>query len=97
MKPLKYYINILGLLKPELQKRYFAKDIGFFGSVVRDDFSSEKSDLDIIVDFQRPIGIEFIKLAEFLESKLSRKVDLVSKNGIKPAYFKNIEPEVVYV
>lgn len=97
MKPLEYYINLLAMVKPELQKRFFVNNIGFFGSVVRDDFSPEKSDLDVIVDFQKPIGIEFIELAEFLEDKLNRKVDLVSKNGIKPAYLKNIEPEVVYV
>jgi predicted nucleotidyltransferase len=97
MKPLEYYINLLAMVKPELQKRFFVNNIGFFGSFVRDDFSREKSDLDVIVDFQKPIGIEFIELAEFLENKLNRKVDLVSKNGIKPAYLKNIEPEVVYV
>jgi uncharacterized protein len=97
MKPLEYYINLLAMVKPELQKRFFVNNIGFFGSVVRDDFSRENSDLDVIVDFQKPIGIEFIELAEFLENKLNRKVDLVSKNGIKPAYLKNIEPEVVYV
>ena len=85
------------MVKPELQKRFFVNNIGFFGSVVRDDFSRENSDLDVIVDFQKPIGIEFIELAEFLENKLNRKVDLVSRNGIKPAYLKNIEPEVVYV
>ncbi len=97
MKPLEVYINVLSLLKPELQKKFFVNNIGFFGSVVRDDFSPEKSDLDVIVDFQKPVGIEFIELAEFLENKLNRKIDLVSKNGIKPAYLKNIEPEVVYV
>lgn len=97
MKPLKYYQNLLENLKPELQRRFFVNRIGFFGSVVRDDFSPDKSDLDLIVDFQKPVGIEFIELGDFLEEKLSRKVDLVSKNGIKPAYLKTIETEVVYV
>jgi hypothetical protein len=97
MKLLEYYINALTMLKPELQKRFYVNNIGFFGSIVRNDFSPEKSDLDVIVDFQKPVGIEFIELAEFLENKLNRKVDLVSRNGIKPSYMKNIEPEVVYV
>ena len=97
MKPLEYYKNALALLKPDLQERFYVKNIGFFGSIVRDDFSPEQSDLDVIVDFQKPVGIEFIELAEFLENKLNHKVDLVSKNGIKPYYMKNNEPEVVYV
>jgi predicted nucleotidyltransferase len=97
MKPLEHYKQVLSLLKPELQHRFHVQNIGFFGSVVREDFSPEKSDLDLIVDFQQPVGIEFIELAEFLENKLNRKVDLVSRNCIKLPYLKIIEPEVIYV
>lgn len=88
--------NILSLFKPELISRYPITSIGLFGSIVRDDFSIN-SDIDIIVDFNRPIGIEFITLADELERKLNCKVDLVSRGGIKPKYFKEIEPEIVYV
>jgi predicted nucleotidyltransferase len=41
--------------------------------------------------------VEFIDLANELESLLKRKVDLVSKAGIKPAYLREIQPEIVYV
>lgn len=88
--------QILTQLKPELTKKYFVNSIGLFGSIVRDDFT-ENSDIDIIVDFSKPIGIEFIDLADYIESKLSKKVDLVSRNGIKPKYFHHIEPEIIYV
>ena len=88
--------QILTQLKPELKQKYFVNTIGLFGSVVRDDFT-DKSDVDIIVDFTRPIGIEFIDLADYIESKLSKKVDLVSRNGIKPKYFHQIESEIIYV
>ena len=71
--------------------------IGLFGSILRDDYSPAKSDIDIIVDFSKPIGIEFVDLADFLELKINRKVDLVSKNGIKKHLFKEIEREIVYV
>lgn len=84
-------------LKPELTAKYGVSSIGLFGSVVRDDFSSGKSDIDIIVDFSKPIGIEFIDLADYLESAFKRKVDLVSKNGIRNKYFREIEKEIVYV
>lgn len=70
--------------------------MGLFGSVVRDDFSLD-SDIDIVVDFSQPIGIEFIDLAMELEALLQRKVDLVSRDGIKPKYFIEIQRDIVYV
>ena len=86
----------LAKLKPELVKRFFVSSIGLFGSYVRNE-QKEESDLDIIVDFSQPVGIEFIDLADFLEDNLSTKVDLVSLNGIKPKYLEAIKPEIVYV
>lgn len=83
-------------LKPELAKRFYVNSIGLFGSVVRDDFNNS-SDIDIIVDFTKPIGIEFVDLADFIESKLMKKVDLVSRNGVKTKYFNQIESEIIYV
>jgi len=88
--------NILTLLKPELELKYPIASLGLFGSVVRDDFTS-KSDIDIIVTFNRPVGVEFIDLANELENRLNRKVDLVSKNGIKEKYYRIIEPQIIYV
>jgi predicted nucleotidyltransferase len=61
--------QMLTELKPELTHKFFVNSIGLFGSVARDDFD-ESSDIDIIVDFSKPIGIEFIDLADFIESKL---------------------------
>ena len=97
MTQLDSIIATIQLIKPELYDRYGVSSIGIFGSVVRDDFSNSKSDIDVIVDFSKPIGIEFIDLAEFLENKFKRKIDLVSKNGIKIKYFREIEKEIIYV
>ena len=88
--------NTLTQLKPELTRKFFVNSIGLFGSVVRDDFN-EASDIDIIVDFNKPIGVEFIDLADFIENKLRKKVDLVSKNGVKAKYFQQIQSEIIYV
>ncbi len=88
--------RLLTQLKPELISKYHVCSLGLFGSVVRDDFTSS-SDIDIIVDFSQPIGIEFIDLANFIEKKLKSPVDLVSKNGIKQKYYHCIEPEIIYV
>ena len=96
MTDLKSIIQILTLLKPELIKRYHVSTIGLFGSVVREDFKPS-SDIDIIVDFSQPVGIEFIDLANFIEQKLNKTVDLVSKNGLKQKYYRTFESEIIYV
>jgi len=88
--------QILTALKPELRRKYHVASLGLFGSVVRGDFGPE-SDVDILVDFSKPIGIEFIDLADRLERVLNKKVDLVSKKGVKPTYLKFIESDIVYV
>jgi len=90
-------ISTLKSLKPELALKYSVSNLGIFGSITRKDFNPEKSDVDIIVEFSKPVGIEFIDLANFLENKIERKVDLVSKNGIKKPYYMAIEREIVYV
>lgn len=83
-------------IKSELMRKYAISSIGLFGSVVRNDFNAE-SDIDIVVEFSKPIGIEFITLADELEALLNRKIDLVSRAGIKLKYFKEIEQEIIYV
>ncbi|CAM3628232.1 nucleotidyltransferase family protein [Mucilaginibacter galii] len=88
--------SVLRELKPQLMSKYGVSTLGLFGSIVRDDFTPE-SDIDIVVSFSRPIGIEFVTLADELEDKFNRKVDLVSRNGIKPRHWAYIEPEVLYV
>lgn len=89
-----YIKQILERLKPELVEKYHLRTIGLFGSVVREDFSPI-SDIDIIVEFNKPVGAEFIDLADYLELKLNRKVDLVSKKGIRDKYLKAIKPEII--
>lgn len=82
--------------KLDLSARYHLTSIGIFGSFTREDFRDD-SDIDILIDYDQPIGIEFIDLAEELEKILNRKVDLVSKNGVKPKYFDEIQKDLIYV
>jgi len=84
-------------LKPFLIDWYHVDSMGLFGSIVRNDFKPDSSDVDIVVSFTQPVGVEFIDMADLLEQKLQRKVDLVSRKGIKETYFKTIENEIVYV
>ena len=88
--------EVLKSHKLRLSTKYGLNNIAIFGSYVRGQ-QTMVSDVDILVDFNQPIGIEFIDLAEELESLLKIKVDLVSRNGVKPAYYKQIEVELSYV
>ena len=96
MKTVDEIKSILAQHKEELRDRYKVKEIGIFGSYIRGE-QREKSDLDILVEFEKPIGLEFIELAEFLESLLEVKVDLVSKGAVKPNRWRYIEKDLIYV
>jgi predicted nucleotidyltransferase len=89
--------NILRKHKQELKKRFKLKEIGIFGSFVRDE-QKKRSDIDILVEFEKPIGLfEFMDLEEYLMKILGAKVDLVSKKALKPRIGKHILQEVVYI
>jgi len=88
--------KLLTANKSKLFFKYHLRSMGVFGSVARDD-CNENSDIDILIDYEQPMGIEFIDLADDLEKILQHKVDLVSKKGIKPMYFKEIEKDLIYV
>lgn len=96
MKFLDKIASELKAVKPELSERFLVDKIGLFGSVTRDDFS-DKSDIDIVVDFRQPVGIEFIDLADYLENMFKRKIDLVSLKGLKRNYYEAIKNKIVYV
>ena len=90
-------LNSLRHLKPELQARYYVKNIGLFGSVLRGEHK-KSSDIDILVEFSKPIGFfKFLELEEYLETALGTKVDLVSKKALKPRIGQQILNEVVTV
>ncbi len=70
----------------EICRRYHVKELAVFGSQVRGDVQPD-SDVDFLVEFeeQAAVGlIEFAALMRELSETLGRKVDLVSKNGLKP-------------
>ncbi len=82
---------------PLLRAKYHVKKIGIFGSFIRGE-QTKGSDLDVLVEFDVPVGFfEFIRLENFLSHTLRKKVDLVSKRAIKPAVKKEIFKEVQYV
>lgn len=83
--------------KPVLEEKYKVKTFGVFGSYVRGE-QKKTSDLDILVEFQQPVGLfEFMELEDFLETKMGVKIDLVSKKALKPRIGKHILEEVINV
>ncbi len=80
-----------------LEEKYKVKTLGVFGSYVRGE-QKKGSDLDILVEFQQPVGLfEFMELEDFLETKMGVKIDLVSKKALKPRIGKHILEEVINV
>ena len=97
MQSLKEIIQKIGDQRSFLESKFFVKSLGIFGSITRNETNSN-SDIDILVEFSKPIGLfDFIRLEEYLKDLLQVKVDLVPLDGIKPAFKDNINKEVVYV
>ena len=77
--------NILGLLKANEAhiKGFGVRSLGLFGSFVHGN-DTEKSDLDLVVEFDKKTFDAYMDLKLFLESLFGRPVDLVLADAIKP-------------
>jgi len=89
--------SIIESMRTELTKRYYINRIGLFGPVLTEDFLIEEDDVDIIVDFKKPIGDRVMDLTELLETRLNAKVSLISKGSIDKEYLKEIKKGIQYV
>lgn len=98
--PLKTLIeiqNILTEIKSELIDKYHISQLGIFGSYARGDYNSA-SDIDILVEYaQKPSLFGLIELKDYLSDRLQMKVDLVTKDGLKPQIKEKILAEVIYL
>ena len=57
---------------------FFVKPLLIFGSVARDQ-ATDASDIDLLVEFERPVGLfTFLRLQEYLEQLLGCRVDLAT-------------------
>jgi len=95
--------EIIALLKkelPHLKTIFGVKRIGIFGSYSKG-VQKEDSDVDLIVEFERPIGLKFFELSEYIENLLGKKVDILTPPGIQSIRVKevaeNIKKSIVYV
>ncbi|MDA3890670.1 MAG: nucleotidyltransferase family protein [Salinivirgaceae bacterium] len=83
-------------LKPTLYGDYAVREIGLFGSF-SDNTNTDESDIDILVELERPIGWKFFSLELYLEQIFNRKIDLVTKNALKDQIKDSILKQVNYV
>ena len=77
-------------------RRYGVKSLALFGSTARDKMR-KKSDIDVLVQFDKSTWANYIGLKFYLEDLLGREVDLVTPKAIKPATKPSIEKDLFYV
>jgi len=83
--------------KVVFRERYGLKEIGIFGSYVKGE-QNEESDVDILIELEKPIGfVSFMRLENALSELLGVRVELVTKKALKPYIGKRILEEVKYV
>ena len=83
-----------------LASEFGIRKIGLFGSFAKG-HPGEQSDIDLVVEFERPIGLRFMELVEYLEKLFGRKVDVLTPAGVqgirRKAIAKSITESIVYV
>ena len=95
-KELKTYLDTINQNFEILKTRFNVKKIAIFGSTVRNQ-NTKKSDIDIIVELIEPIGLfDFIRLEAFLAKILGKKIDLTTKQALKPTIKKAVLKEAIY-
>ena len=83
-------------LKPSLYENYSVKKIGLFGSFADETFNKQ-SDIDLLVELEKPIGWKFFSLEIYLEKIFGRKIDLVTKNALKKQIKDRVLKQVKYI
>jgi len=98
MKTLEEIKQMLNSHKEVLREKYGVKRIAIFGSYARGE-QREISDIDVVVEFEKPIGLKFFELADHLEQILGVRVDLLTPNALKqkPLLWKSVKEDLVYV
>jgi predicted nucleotidyltransferase len=80
---------------PDLKRRWPIRSLAVFGSVARGE-ASAASDVDLLVEFERPLGLsEFLALEDALSVLVRRRVDLVTRAALKPYISRCVLDEAV--
>lgn len=90
-----FIIQKLKELKPVLNERYGVTELALFGSYSRGE-QTEKSDIDILFDYEGKMGSEMFAVYHLIQNAFDKEVQIVSRRGIKKAYFEVIKPDLIY-
>ena len=96
MLTLRQILDVLRTHRSSLARRYGIRSIAVFGSFVRQD-QTPQSDVDVLVEFERPLGLAFVDLADELEAILGMHVDLVSRGALDQRGYDSIAADLRYV
>jgi len=66
---------------PYLRDRFGVKKLALFGSMGKKSRASA-NDVDIFIEFIKPLGFQFVDLATYLEKKLGKKTDILTVEGL---------------
>lgn len=89
-------LKMLTSLKPELTQ-YKVKELALFGSFMRGE-QHESSDIDVLVDFNEDASLfDLIRIGDYLEEKLDRKVDIIPKESLRKELRESILSEMMIV
>jgi predicted nucleotidyltransferase len=90
-------IRIIRRHKKELNDVYGVQSLALFGSVARDE-ANPTSDIDLLVEFSRPVGLfGLFALQDRLEELFGCKVDVGTPESLKPRLRPTIKAELIYV
>ena len=90
-------INKLAEFKRASAQKYGITKLGIFGSVARKE-NTEDSDIDIVVEVQKPSLQLMYELKEALKQLFNCEVDLVRfRDSLRPLFKSNIQKDVIYV
>lgn len=89
--------QLLSLQKQSLCEISQITEIGIFGSYARGE-QTEASDIDILVDYEiAPTFIMLVELRDYLSQLFGLKVDIVTKNGLKPRIRDRVLSDAIYI
>ncbi|MEZ4707364.1 MAG: nucleotidyltransferase family protein [Caldilineaceae bacterium] len=92
--------DILRQQLPYLSAEYGIKRLGLFGSYAKGT-QQERSDIDLVAEFETPPGLKFIELIDYLEQLLQTPVDVLTLAGIQAIrnaqVAKHIQESIIYV
>lgn len=96
MKTRDEVLKSLAGCKSKFQSRYKISKLALFGSYARGE-QTEGSDVDVLVEVDPSIGLDFVTLAEKIEEEIGLPTDVVSSGAVKPRYRRVIESDLIYV